>query len=129
LHALKLVFQAPHAEPAADVGHDRREDILVDPEVEEQPLIPTVFRDIPEPDAGIDVGTKAEIYKLINEAADQGLAILLVSSEMPELLALSDRILVMGEGVIKGELRGSEMNQTNILTLATDESASASTAH
>lgn len=82
-----------------------------------------------EPTRGIDVGTKAEIYKLINEAADQGLAILLVSSEMPELLALSDRILVMGEGVIKGELRGSEMNQTNILTLATNESASVRSAH
>ncbi len=78
-----------------------------------------------EPTRGIDVGTKAEIYKLINEAADQGLAILLVSSEMPELLALSDRILVMGEGVIKGELKGAEMTQTNILTLATDESKSA----
>jgi len=75
-----------------------------------------------EPTRGIDVGTKAEIYKLINEAADQGLAILLVSSEMPELLALSDRILVMGEGGIKGELRGDQMTQTNILTLATDES-------
>ena len=82
-----------------------------------------------EPTRGIDVGTKAEIYKLINEAADQGLAILLVSSEMPELLALSDRILVMGEGVIKGELRGSEMNQTNILTLATNESAAVRPAH
>jgi len=75
-----------------------------------------------EPTRGIDVGTKTEIYKLINEAADLGLAILLVSSEMPELLALSDRILVMGEGVIKGELKGPEMTQTNILTLATDES-------
>jgi ABC-type sugar transport system ATPase subunit len=78
-----------------------------------------------EPTRGIDVGTKAEIYKLINEAADQGLAILLVSSEMPELLALSDRILVMGEGVIKGELKGAEKTQTNILTLATDESDTA----
>lgn len=74
-----------------------------------------------EPTRGIDVGTKAEIYKLINQAADQGLAILLVSSEMPELLALSDRILVMGDGEIKGELAGDQMTQTNILTLATNE--------
>ncbi|MEX0876857.1 MAG: sugar ABC transporter ATP-binding protein [Phycisphaerales bacterium] len=74
-----------------------------------------------EPTRGIDVGTKSEIYRLINEAADQGLAILLVSSEMPELLALSDRILVMGEGVIKGELTGDQMTQKNILTLATNE--------
>jgi len=74
-----------------------------------------------EPTRGIDVGTKSEIYKLINQAADEGLAILLVSSEMPELLALSDRILVMGEGQIKGELVGEAMTQTNILTLATNE--------
>jgi ABC-type sugar transport system ATPase subunit len=74
------------------------------------------------------VGTKAEIYKLIRQAADEGLAILLVSSEMPELLALSDRILVMGEGQIKGELTGSDMNQTNILTLATKEREHASIA-
>ncbi len=78
-----------------------------------------------EPTRGIDVGTKAEIYKLIREAADSGLSILLVSSEMPELLALSDRILVMGDGQIKGELTGNEMTQTKILTLATQEKAHA----
>jgi ribose transport system ATP-binding protein len=74
-----------------------------------------------EPTRGIDIGTKTEVYKLINQAASEGDAILLVSSEMPELLALSDRILVMGEGQIKGELVGDEMTQTNILTLATNE--------
>ena len=78
-----------------------------------------------EPTRGIDVGTKAEIYKLIRHAADDGLAILLVSSEMPELLALSDRILVMGDGQIKGELTENQMTQTNILTLATKEKAHA----
>lgn len=76
-----------------------------------------------EPTRGIDVGTKSEIYKLIRHAADEGLAILLVSSEMPELLALSDRILVMGDGQIKGELTNDQMTQTNILTLATQESS------
>ncbi len=74
-----------------------------------------------EPTRGIDVGTKSEIYKLIRHAADDGLAILLVSSEMPELLALSDRILVMGDGQIKGQLTEDQMTQTNILTLATQE--------
>lgn len=72
-----------------------------------------------EPTRGIDVGTKAEIYKLVREAADQGAAILLVSSEMPELLALSDRIIVLCEGRLTGELRGAEMTQANILRLAT----------
>jgi ABC-type sugar transport system ATPase subunit len=75
-----------------------------------------------EPTRGIDIGTKAEIYKLIHAAADRGVAVVLVSSEMPELLALSDRILVMGEGQVKGELRGDDMTQRQILTLATRES-------
>lgn len=73
-----------------------------------------------EPTRGIDVGTKAEIYRLIREAADAGVAVLLVSSEMPELLALSDRILVLSEGRVTGELRGdAEMTQDKILRLAT----------
>ena len=72
-----------------------------------------------EPTRGIDVGTKSEIYKLIYEAADAGLAVLLVSSEMPELLALSDRIIVLCEGDITGELSGADMTQENILRLAT----------
>jgi ABC-type sugar transport system ATPase subunit len=81
-----------------------------------------------EPTRGIDVGTKAEVYRLVQEAAAQGLAVLLVSSEMPELLALSDRILVMAEGRIQGELTGKDMTQSNILTLATRESARAENA-
>ncbi|RMH24339.1 MAG: sugar ABC transporter ATP-binding protein [Planctomycetota bacterium] len=74
-----------------------------------------------EPTRGIDVGTKAEVYRLVQEAAAAGLAVLLVSSEMPELLALSDRILVMADGRIQGELSGKDMTQTNIMTLATRE--------
>jgi len=74
-----------------------------------------------EPTRGIDVGTKAEVYKLVREAADQGLAVLLVSSEMPELLALSDRVIVLAEGRVTGELEGDEMTQSKVLTLATIE--------
>ncbi len=75
-----------------------------------------------EPTRGIDVGTKAEVYRLIREAAERGVAVLVVTSEMPELLALSDRILVMCAGRISGELRGKEMTQANILKLATVDS-------
>lgn len=78
-----------------------------------------------EPTRGIDVGTKVEVYKLIREAADKGLAVLLVSSEMPELLALSDRIMVLADGVCTGTLAGDEMTQTNVLTLATRETSAA----
>jgi len=78
-----------------------------------------------EPTRGIDVGTKAEVYRLVRSAADRGAAVLLVSSEMPELLALSDRIIVMCEGRVSGELRGEAMTQANILRLATATSAPA----
>ena len=75
-----------------------------------------------EPTRGIDVGTKSEVYKLIRAAADRRenpAAIILVSSEMPELLALSDRIIVLADGALAGGLTGQEMTQTNILRLAT----------
>jgi ABC-type sugar transport system ATPase subunit len=72
-----------------------------------------------EPTRGIDVGTKAQIYKLVREAADRGMAVLLVSSEMPELLALSDRIVVLSDGKATGELEGDAMTQASILKLAT----------
>jgi ribose transport system ATP-binding protein len=74
-----------------------------------------------EPTRGIDVGTKAEVYKLIRAAADRGVAVVLVSSEMAELLALSDRIAVLAGGRLKGELKGEDMTQANILRLAAFE--------
>lgn len=72
-----------------------------------------------EPTRGIDVGTKAEIYRLVRQAANDGLAVVLVSSEMPELLLMSDRIAVLCEGELTGELTGEGMTQENILRLAT----------
>ena len=72
-----------------------------------------------EPTRGIDVGTKAQIYELVRDAAGHGLAVVLVSSEMPELLALSDRIVVLSDGKLTGQLEGADMTQANILKLAT----------
>ncbi len=74
-----------------------------------------------EPTRGIDVGTKAEIYRAIREAAGRGAGVLLVSSEMPELLALADRVIVLAEGRVTGEVSGEAMTQKQILTLATRE--------
>ncbi len=71
-----------------------------------------------EPTRGIDVGAKYEIYKLIIELAKSGCGIILVSSEMPELLGISDRILVMSAGKIAGEIAASEATQEKIMTLA-----------
>jgi ABC-type sugar transport system ATPase subunit len=70
-----------------------------------------------EPTRGIDVGAKSEMYRLIDSLARDGLAILLVSSEMTEVLGLADRILVMRRGQIAGELEGST-SEENILKLA-----------
>lgn len=79
-----------------------------------------------EPTRGIDVGTKSEVYKLIAAAADTGAAVLLVSSEMPELLMLSDRVIVLCAGRVTGELRGERMTQAEILRLATADEVAAS---
>ena len=72
-----------------------------------------------EPTRGIDVGAKAEIYKLLRRLADQGKAIVMISSELPEILRMSDRIVVMCEGRITGELMPEEASQERIMQLAT----------
>jgi ribose transport system ATP-binding protein len=72
-----------------------------------------------EPTRGIDVGAKAEIHKLLRELADQGKAIVMISSELPEILRKSDRIVVMCEGRITGELMPKEATQERIMQLAT----------
>lgn len=76
-----------------------------------------------EPLRGIDVGAKAEIYRLIRELADNGAAILLISSELPEILGLADRIIVMRDGRIAGELDASATNEEEILSLAVGEAS------
>nr|WP_315188905.1 sugar ABC transporter ATP-binding protein [uncultured Albidiferax sp.] len=72
-----------------------------------------------EPTRGIDVGAKAEIYKLLHALAEQGRAIVMISSELPEVLRMSHRIVVMCEGRITGELSAAEATQEKIMQLAT----------
>lgn len=71
-----------------------------------------------EPTRGIDVGAKAEIYQLIDELANEGLGIILISSEMPEILGLADRVYVMQNGRITGELSREEATEASVLELA-----------
>ena len=71
-----------------------------------------------EPTRGIDVGAKHEIYELVNELVAEGKSIIMISSEMPELIGMSDRMLVMCEGHMVGELSKDEFEQTKILELA-----------
>ena len=72
-----------------------------------------------EPTRGIDVGAKYEIYVLISKLAKEGKSIIMVSSEMPELIGVANRIMVMCEGQITGIVSGEDMNQEKIMDLAT----------
>ena len=74
-----------------------------------------------EPTRGVDVGAKSEIYLIINELAAQGVAVVVISSELPEIVGICDRVVVMREGVITGECQGEDINQEKIMTLATHD--------
>ena len=71
-----------------------------------------------EPTRGIDVGAKVEIHSLMGDFAKAGMAIIMISSELPEIIGMSDRIIVMGEGKIKGEFKLGEYSQDDILKCA-----------
>lgn len=72
-----------------------------------------------EPTRGVDIGAKKEIYSVINELAGKGVAVIMVSSELPEVLGMSDRIMVVREGEVRGIVNQDEANQENVMTLAT----------
>jgi ribose transport system ATP-binding protein len=72
-----------------------------------------------EPTRGIDIGAKEEIYKLMRNLADKGLSIIMISSELPEILGMSDRVLVMHKGRIKAEIDGSEATSEKVMYYAT----------
>jgi rhamnose transport system ATP-binding protein len=76
---------------------------------------------VDEPTRGIDVGTKAEVHRLMSELAGQGVAVLMISSELPEVLGMADRVLVMHEGRLTGELSRAEANEENVIRLATGQ--------
>ena len=71
-----------------------------------------------EPTRGVDVGAKVEIYKIINELAAQGVGIIITSSEMPEIIGMSDRVIVMRNGMVAGELGKDMINELNLIKLA-----------
>jgi len=75
-----------------------------------------------EPTRGIDVGAKQEIYSLLNELARQGKSIIMISSELPEILRMSHRVVVMCEGRVTGELDNKEITQERVMQLATQRS-------
>jgi len=78
-----------------------------------------------EPTRGIDVGTKSEVHRLMSELAGQGLAVLMISSELPEVLGMADRVLVMHEGRITRELSRAEADEENVIRAATGQAETA----
>ncbi len=80
-------------------------------------LLPRVLL-LDEPTAGVDVGAKAEIYRLVEELTGRGHAVVLVSSDLPEVFRLADRALVLREGRLAGVLAGDEITQLAIMQLA-----------
>jgi ribose transport system ATP-binding protein len=72
-----------------------------------------------EPTRGIDVGAKSEIYALMDQLANEGVAILMISSDLEEILGLSDRVLVLHQGRLAGELARAELSEERIMHLAT----------
>ena len=81
-----------------------------------------------EPTRGVDIGAKQEIYRLMEALAEKGVAILFVSSEMEEVLSMSDRTIVMHEGRITGELTRDQLSEEAIMQLATGNPLAASQA-
>ena len=76
---------------------------------------------VDEPTRGIDVGTKAEVHRLMSELAGQGVAVLMISSELPEVLGMADRVLVMHEGRLTGELSRADADEESVIRLATGQ--------
>ena len=76
-----------------------------------------------EPTRGVDIGAKVEIYRIIHELAAQGVAVICISSELPEVIGVCHRVLVMREGSLAGELAGEAVSQEAIMTLATHHQA------
>jgi inositol transport system ATP-binding protein len=74
---------------------------------------------VDEPTRGIDVGAKVEVHNLLFEMANAGIAVIVISSELPEILAVSDRIVTMREGVVTGEVMGEEADQETLMTMMT----------
>jgi L-arabinose transport system ATP-binding protein len=83
---------------------------------------------IDEPTRGIDVGAKSEIYEILYELAASGMAIVVISSELPEVMGISDRILVMCGGRVSAEIERPDFNEQTILTAALPDEAATGTA-
>ncbi len=80
---------------------------------------------VDEPTRGIDVGTKAEVHRLLSQLAAEGVAVLMISSELPEVLGMADRVLVMHEGRLAAEISRADATEETVMAAATRTEAAA----
>lgn len=112
----KLGVKTPSAElPAKSLSGGNQQKVVIAKWLGIKPEILI----LDEPTRGVDIGAKKEIYQIMNDLAEQGVAILMISSELPEVIGMSDRVLVMHEGKITGEVAGDDMTQEKIMHYAT----------
>ncbi|HEY6057384.1 MAG TPA: ATP-binding cassette domain-containing protein, partial [Candidatus Limnocylindrales bacterium] len=81
-----------------------------------------------EPTRGVDIGAKVEVHRIVSELAESGLGIIMISSDLPEVLAMSDRILVLHEGVVTAELSRAEASEERVMFAATGQTGPMSAA-
>ena len=114
-YAERLRVKTPNlAETVANLSGGNQQKLLIARWLLTQPRILI----LDEPTRGIDVGAKSEIHRLITQLAGQGVAVLMISSELPEVLGMSDRIMVMHEGHVSGFLDRAEADQVRVMELA-----------
>jgi ribose transport system ATP-binding protein len=101
-------------DPASSLSGGNQQKVAIAKMLSVQPRL--IFLD--EPTRGVDVGAKAEIHRILRELATAGVGILVVSSELPELIGLCDRVIVVREGLINGEVAGEALTEENIMRLA-----------
>jgi rhamnose transport system ATP-binding protein len=82
-----------------------------------------------EPTHGVDIGSKAQIHRIIAQLADEGLAVLVISSDLPEVLGVSDRILVIAEGELVAEMDAASVDQEAVMMAATRNASDGAHAH
>lgn len=119
LTALHVKYDNVH-QPASNLSGGNQQKLVLGKWLATHPRILI----LDEPTCGVDVGAKSQFHDLIRELAANGMAVLLISSDLPELIALSDRIIVMREGKIAGHLTKSEASQAKILELALPDGGS-----
>jgi ABC-type sugar transport system ATPase subunit len=113
IRELRIVCRGP-AEPAQNLSGGNQQKVVLAKWLAARPRVFIVD----EPTRGVDVGAKAEIHQLLFELARSGAAVMVISSDLPEVLAVSDRILVMREGRIAGELTAAQATEKSIMKFA-----------